>query len=192
MLDYIQGQVAELTPTYIVLDCCGLGYGINITLLDYPKLPASGSVKLYIHESIREDAHILYGFLEKRGRELFRMLIGVNSVGPNTARLILSALTVAQLEAAISNGEEKLLKGVKGIGAKTAQKIILDLRDKVKAEPGNPGVIGAPQEAFDDALAALVMLGFTSQQCHKLLTKLFATNPGLNTEQAIKMALTML
>ena len=196
MIEYLKGEVTELTPTYCVIECGGVGYGLNITLLDYDALNSTSKgdlIKMYIHESIREDAHDLYGFKEKGAREAFRLLIGVSGVGPNTARLILSSLTVDQLENAISSGNEILLKSVKGIGGKTAQRIIVDLKDKIKGT-GTSLNLSVPVSGanFDDAAAALVMLGFTIQQSQKALSKVFSKEPTLSTEQAIKLALKML
>lgn len=196
MIDYISGPIAELTPTTAVVDTNGVGYDLNISLIDYAELNSKSDndrVKLYVHESIREDAHVLYGFLTKRNRELFRLLIGVSGVGPNTARLILSSLTSDQLETAIASGQDTVLKAVKGIGGKTAQRIIVDLKDKIKvagitSEEGRP----IQGEAYEDSIAALVMLGFTAQQSQKTLNKVFSSDPTLSTEKAIKLALKML
>ncbi len=192
MIDYLKGNVAELTPTIAVVECHGVGYEVNITLIDYPNITPGSECKLYIHESIREDAHVLFGFLGKDSRELFKLLIGVSGVGPNTARLIMSSATVAQLESAIASENATILKGVKGIGGKTAQRIIVDLKDKIKGVSESLITNMPASESYDDSVAALVMLGFTPQQSRKVLMKLFADNPGLTTEKAIKQALTML
>lgn len=193
MIEYINGNIGELEPTLAVLECSGVGYGLNITLMDYAKLQNLSSAKLYVHESIREDAHELYGFMTRKSRDLFRQLIGVSGVGPNTARLILSSLTEDQLVDAIANDKPEALKSVKGIGGKTAQRIIVDLKDKIKTSDiafisSTPVV----SEAFEDAVAALSMLGFNPQASRTALKKLFTDTPDLTTEKAIKLALTML
>lgn len=196
MIEYLRGTLTELSPAFCVVECGGVGYGLNITLIDYDflnKETPDSFVKMYIHESIREDAHDLYGFKDKEEREAFRMLIGVSGVGPNTARLILSSLTVAQLQSAISGGNESALKSVKGIGGKTAQRIIVDLKDKIKSSTVSLNLsVPLSGASFDDAAAALVMLGFSMQQSQKALTKVFGKDPTLSTEQAIKLALKML
>ena len=194
MLDYIKGRIEENNPAFVVLDNHGMGYMLNISLTTYDALQrSSGEVKVYVYESIREDAHVLYGFYEKREREVFELLISVSGVGPNTARMILSSLPTQELEATIASGNASMLKSVKGVGAKTAQRIIVDLKDKINVV-GASLIDKAPSsnEAFEEALAALAMLGFTKQATQKVLNKLFADEPTMTVEVAIKKALKML
>ena len=194
MYDYIKGSVAELNPAYVVVDNHGIGYMVNISLTSYNQLQKNeGEVKVFVYEAIREDAHVLFGFVEKRERELFLLLISVSGVGPNTARMILSSLPTAELEQSIASGNVSVLKAVKGIGAKTAQRIIVDLKDKIKVP--TDALLDKPQvsgEVFEEALSALVMLGFTQQMSQKALKKLFAADPLISVEDAIKKALKMM
>lgn len=194
MYDYIKGNVAELTPTYVVLDNHGVGYMINISLNSFNALQHQEDVvKVYVYESIREDAHLLYGFTERRERELFLLLISVSGVGANTARMILSSLTPSDLEQTIASENVGILKSVKGIGAKTAERIIVDLKDKIKLSTDT--LLDKSQvtsEVFDEAMSALVMLGFTKQMSQKALKKLFTAEPTITVEQAIKKALKMM
>ncbi len=196
MIEYVKGSLDSLTPTYAIVETSGIGYFVAISLSTFSQIEKQTSVKLLIHEVIREDTHDLYGFADERERSLFRLLIGVSGVGPNTARMILSSLTPAQLEQAITGGDSAKLKAVKGIGLKTAQRIIVDLKDKV-VFAGADGEVAIPDampqsEAFDEALAALVMLGFARPQSQKALKKLFDADPTLKVEAAIKRALAML
>lgn len=195
MIEYIKGVIAELTPAYAVIDNHGIGYMINISLYSYETLQkqTNGETILYIHEAIREDAHILYGFANKLERELFLLLISVSGVGPNTARMILSAIAPDDLGAAIASGNVNMLKAVKGIGAKTAQRIIVDLKDKIKTDTSTLlSMMPANNEVYEEALAALVMLGFTQATSQKVLTKLLATDNHITVEDAIKQALKMM
>lgn len=194
MYDYIKGNVAELTPTYVVLDNHGVGYMINISLNSFNALQHQEDVvKVYVYEAIREDAHLLYGFTERRERELFLLLISVSGVGANTARMILSSLTPSDIEQTIASENVGILKSVKGIGAKTAERIIVDLKDKIKLSTDT--LLDKSQvtsEVFDEAMSALVMLGFTKQMSQKALKKLFTAEPTITVEQAIKKALKMM
>ena len=193
MIEYIKGELAELTPTYAVIDCSGVGYLLNISLPAYTRLEGQRNTKLLVHESIREDTHVLYGFIDEQERSLFRLLIGVSGVGANTARMILSSIAAPELELVIATGDVNKLKNVKGIGTKTAQRIIVDLKDKIT--PIGNALIEQPtvvSDVFDEALAAMVMLGFPRQQVHKVLKKLFDADPTLKVENAIKKALSMM
>lgn len=196
MLEYIKGRIAELTPAYAVIDNMGLGYMLNISLSAYNKLQAElgdMEVKMYVYEVIREDSHMLYGFVDKKERELFLLLISVSGVGPNTARMILSSLTPEDLEEVIVSGNDRLLKSVKGVGGKTAQRIIVDLKDKIK--PGDSTLVsmaGQAGQVMDEALSALVMLGFSQQMSQKALQKVFKEDPAASLEAAIKKALKLM
>ena len=197
MIEYIKGTIAELNPAYAVIDNQGMGYMMNISLSTYDtmaRVGAGGEVLLYVYEAIREDAHLLYGFMTKKEREAFLLLISVSGVGPNTARMILSSMSVEEFSQAIVSNNVAMFKTVKGVGGKTAQRIIVDLKDKIKVaddtllrETGQ-----ATGEVFDEALAALVMLGFSQQASSKALKSLFSSHPALTVEQAIKQALKMM
>lgn len=197
MIDYIKGSIAELNPAYAVIDNHGIGYMMNISLSTYDVLARykmDEAVLLYVHEAIREDAHLLYGFATKREREAFLLLISVSGVGPNIARMVLSSMSVDEFSQAIASNNVSQFKSVKGVGGKTAQRIIVDLKDKIKLADDTllqqTGQVTG--ETFDEALAALVMLGFSQQASQKTLKSLFASNPALTVEQAIKQALKMM
>ena len=197
MIEFIKGKIAELTPTAAVLETAGgVGYRLEISLPVYTALRDSREARLLVHESVREDAWTLYGFLDERERSFFRNLIGVSGVGAGTARLILSSIAASELEKVIAGGDYSRLKEVKGIGVKTAQRIIVDLKGKIELHDdelqGTLPTVAPDNEAFEEALAALTMLGFTRQQSHKVLKGLFASNPALRVEQAIKQALALL
>ena len=183
-----------MTPAMAVIDCNGVGYGVNISLNTYSAIQNLKTVKLYIYEGIREDAYVLYGFATKQERELFLLLITVSGIGGNTARMILSALSPSELCNVISSGNDKLLKTVKGIGLKTAQRIIVDLKDKI----GTTG-IEAPNgytlqqtlhsEVHEEAVAALTMLGFPQAPSQKVVISILKEEPELTVEKVIKLAL---
>lgn len=196
MIEFIRGRIAELNPAAVTLDTGAIGYLLNISLTTFSALQQAGAkeVKLLVHEIIREDAHLLFGFLDSAEREMFRLLIGVSGIGANTARMILSSIPAAELETVIASGDHSRLKNVKGIGTKTAQRVIVDLRDKIKPSDATLTIQPAAStgEVFDEALAALVMLGFQRQQSQKVLKKIFESDPLVKVEGAIKRALTMM
>lgn len=194
MIEYIKGQLTSLNPAAAVIETAGgVAYLLQISLTTFSRLEGSVETKLLVHEAIREDAWTLYGFLDETERELFRLLIGVSGVGASTARMILSAMSADELSAVIATSDVKRMKSVKGVGAKTAERIIVDLRDKIKA-PDATLIIQSPatSEAFDEALAALTMLGFTAAQSRKVLKKLFDADPSLKVEAAIRKALPLM
>lgn len=199
MLEFIRGTIDRLTPTEAVIEAGGLGYLLSISVNTYTQIQNLPEAKLLVHEVIREDTHDLYGFFDEAERALFRMLIGVSGVGPTTARVILSSLTPAQLQMCITSGDHTKLKAVKGIGLKTAQRIIVDLKDKIAAAELAALAIDSETTAFspanetrEEALAALVMLGFNKQASQKALDKIFAADPSTTVEAAIKRAFTLL
>lgn len=195
MIEYIKGELTEITPAMAVIECNGLGYGINVSLNTYSAIQGKKEVKLYIYESIREDAYILYGFATKQERELFLLLISVSGIGGNTARMILSALTPSELCNVISSGNDKLLKTVKGIGLKTAQRIIVDLKDKISTTDIGTSTTSAPisitanNEIYEEAIAALTMLGFAQAPSQKVVAAILKEEPDAAVEKVIKLAL---
>ena len=197
MYEYIIGSLSEIAPAYAVVETGGIGYFINISLLTYSAIEKEEQVKLFLHHIVREDAELLYGFSSKEERDLFRLLIGVSGIGGNTARMIQSTYSPSELRNIIATGNAALLKNVKGLGLKTAQKIIVDLSGKMLDLPShnaaeNALAVAQRSEAFDEALAALVMLGFTKAASEKVLQKLFKAEPSLGVEDAIRSALKQL
>lgn len=194
MYSFISGKIAEKNPAYVVIDNQGVGYLINITLNTFASIGEQAEVKLYVHLAIREDAHVLYGFYTEEERSLFLQLITVSGVGCNTARLILSSLTVRETVDAISSNNIKAIQSVKGIGAKTAQRIIVDLQDKISKlniAEGEKTPIGY-NTLKEEALSALMVLGFNRTSAEKILDKLMAQMENPSVEQLIKEALRLL
>ena len=201
MIDYIKGELAELTPAQAVIEAAGVGYALNISLNTYTAIQGKKDVKLFVHESLvtggRDDSYTFFGFASKQERDLYRLLISVSGVGANTARMILSAASPADLSNAIASSNERLLKGVKGIGLKTAQRIIVDLKDKVVAlgiaqevtmgDGGSP--VAVNNEVMDEAVSALTMLGFSPAPSAKVVKALLEENAAMPVEQVVKEAL---
>lgn len=202
MIEYIKGTLAELSPALAVVEAYGVGYALNISLTTYTKIQGLKDVKLFVHEQLttggRDDSFTLYGFATKQERELYRMLISVSGIGANTARMMLSSLTPTELCNAIANGDEKIIKSVKGIGLKTAQRIILDLKDKIvstgiaeelhvaKQHSADPSVNTAVK---DEAVSALTMLGFSPAPSAKVVVEILTAQPDLQVEMVVKEAL---
>lgn len=196
MYESIYGNITNLQPTTVVIETSGgIGYILNISLNTYTTIQGKEKTRLFTHLVVREDAWILFGFADEVERELFRLLISVSGVGAMTARIVLSSYTPAELESIIANGDVKKLKAVKGIGGKTAERIIVDLRDKINQTSAG-AITGLPMtkriDDFDEALAALTMLGFARAQSQKVLNAIYDADPGTPLEAAIKKSLSML
>ena len=193
MFNHISGHLEEATPSYAVIDCHGVGYLLEISLNTYSAIKDLQEVKLLVHEVIREDAHLLFGFFSTAEREMFRLLLSVNGVGATTARIMLSSLTVDELSRAILDQDVKRVQKVKGIGAKTAQRILLELRDKIDplatASLDGNTVPRSDNKNSEEALSALVMLGFPKSASEKVVAKMAEANPGASIEELIKLAL---
>ncbi len=201
MIEYIKGELTELTPALAVVEAAGVGYALNISLNTYSAIQGKKDVKLYVHEALvtggRDDSFTLFGFGNKQERELYRLLITVSGVGANTARMILSSLTPAELCNVIANGDERMLKSVKGIGLKTAQRIIVDLKDKIVSMgiaeelhvAASPSAASINTEVRDEAVSALTMLGFSPAPSAKVVSQIITEQPDLPVEQVVKLAL---
>lgn len=200
MIDYIKGELAELTPAQAIVEAYGVGYALNISLNTYEAIQGKQNVKLFVHEALvtggRDDSYTFFGFASKQERDLYRLLITVSGVGANTARMILSSASPSELCNAISTGNERVLKSVKGIGLKTAQRIIVDLKDKIlslgiaqEVSAGTAADSTIPVDVRDEAVAALTMLGFSPAPTAKVVTAILTGDATLPVEQVVKLAL---
>ena len=196
MIEYIRGELTELSPALATIEAAGVGYGLSISLNTFSAIQGKKEVRLYVYEAIREDAYQLYGFYNKKEREMFELLISVSGVGTNTARMMLSSMSVSELCAAISTGNERVIKGIKGIGKMTAQRVIVDLRDKIVVlgiaeEIPAGGSVQAPvnNAVKDEAVSALTMLGFAPAPSQKVVVQILQEQPDLPVEQVVKLAL---
>ena len=196
MIEYVKGELIDVTPAYAVVETHGVGYGMNISLNTFSAIQGKKEARLWVYEAIREDAYVLFGFANKQERDMFLLLITVSGVGANTARMILSEMTVAEICNVISTGNERVLKSVKGIGLRTAQRIIVDLKDKIVAlgitEEIPVGGSAAPpvnNEVKDEAVSALTMLGFAPAPSQKVVLAILREQPDAPVETVVKLAL---
>ncbi|THV58893.1 Holliday junction branch migration protein RuvA [Flagellimonas alvinocaridis] len=190
MITHLRGKLVEKNPTYVIIECNGVGYFLNISLHTFSLLGDEENIQLYTHLLIKEDSHTLFGFVERSEREIFRLLISVSGVGSSIARTMLSSLSPTEVRDAIANGDVPSIQGVKGIGAKTAQRVILDLKDKI-LKVYDMGEVSLPSNntSKEEALSALEVLGFTRKQSEKVVDKVLSGDPSLSVENTIKQAL---
>ncbi|MBN1822156.1 MAG: Holliday junction branch migration protein RuvA [Prolixibacteraceae bacterium] len=190
MYEFIKGEIIEINPAVVIIEAGGIGYSIKISLNTYSHINTKTSAKIFLHQIVREDAHLLFGFSGEEERELFRSLISVNGVGANTAIMMLSSLSPDEIISAISADNVNALKSIKGIGVKTAQRIIIDLKDKLGKFAETGQILTTPDNTIrNESLSALVMLGFAKKDAEKVLDKILKENPGLTVESVIKHAL---
>jgi Holliday junction DNA helicase RuvA len=190
MITHLKGKLVEKNPTHVIIECAGVGYFVNISLNTFSNLKNEESISLFTHLQVREDSHTLFGFAEKSEREIFRLLLSVSGIGASTARTMLSSLTPLQIRDAIANGDVPTIQGIKGIGAKTAQRVILDLRDKIlKVYDIDEVSINSNNTNKEEALSALEVLGFVRRQAEKVVDKVLIQDPSLSVENIIKLAL---
>ncbi len=190
MITQIQGKLIEKNPTNVVVECSGVCYEINISMHTYSLLPTSDFLKIFTHLQVKEDSHTLYGFIEKAERELFRLLISVSGIGANTARVMLSSLSPKEIQQAIAVGDAPTIQSIKGIGAKTAQRVIIDLKDKVLKVFGIDEVSETINNTNkEEALSALEVLGYARKQAEKVCVKILKSSPDASVETIIKLAL---
>jgi len=193
MLEYLKGEIIELNPTFIILENNGTGYFIKISLNSFSAITNEKNIKIFIHEVIREDVYELYGFITAQEREVYRKLISVSGVGPNTALIMISSLTTSDIITAISTGDTNTIKSVKGIGLKTAQRIIVDLKDKIGTNSENFELFANKDNTIkEEALSALIMLGFNKKLAEKAVETVTKENKGIEIEGVIKAALKLL
>ena len=192
MFEYINGIIKELNPAFLVVENSGIGYFINISLNTYSGLKEKEDKKIYIHQVIREDANLLFGFINKSERDIFRMLITVSGVGANTARMMLSSMSPVEIKNAILESQVNTLKSIKGIGVKTAQRIIIDLKDKIAKTTDDNILVPVISKNREEALSALTMLGFNKVAVEKNLDKILKNEANLKVEEIIKIALKQL
>ena len=190
MIHHLKGKLIEKNPTNLVIDCGGVGYFVNISLHTFSKIPDAENVQVFIHLQVKEDSHTLFGFAEKSEREIFRLLLSVSGIGSSTARSMLSSLSPLQIRDAIASGDVLTIQGIKGIGAKTAQRVILDLKDKIlKIYDIDEVSLNSNNTNKDEALSALEVLGFARKQAERVIDKVLAQDSSLSVENIIKQTL---
>jgi Holliday junction DNA helicase RuvA len=193
MYEYIRGKIIELTPAYVIIEAGMIGYFIRISLHTFSKIEKKDEIILFLHQIVREDANLLYGFADKNERDIFELLISVSGIGANTARIMLSSLSPGEIKNAVKSDDVNVLKSIKGIGTKTAQRVIIDLKDKIdKTDSEDIHMPSGSHNNLNEALSALVMLGFSKSPAEKVLKKILQSEKDINVEELVKKALKLM